>query len=85
VADGDCDLDRFITAKAAGMNAAAAGRFEQASSYLSAALDEWRGPVLDDLRNFVFVGEFATAEMKNICWPISPAQKPKLPADAPTP
>jgi SARP family transcriptional regulator, regulator of embCAB operon len=65
VADGDCDLDRFITAKAAGMGAAAAGRFEQASSYLSAALDEWRGPVLDDLHNFVFVNEFATAVMED--------------------
>jgi SARP family transcriptional regulator, regulator of embCAB operon len=61
VADGDCDVDRFITAKAAGMRAAAAGRFEQASSHLSASLEEWRGPVLDDLRSFVFVGEFATA------------------------
>jgi DNA-binding SARP family transcriptional activator len=61
VADGDCDLDRFITDKTAGMRAAAAGRFEQASSQLSAALDEWRGPVLDDLRNFAFVEAFATA------------------------
>ena len=61
VADGACDLDRFITAKTAGMRAAAAGRFEQASSHMAAALDEWRGPVLDDLRDFVFVEEFATA------------------------
>lgn len=61
VADGDCDLDRFITDKNAGMRAAAAGRFEQASKYLSAALDQWRGPVLDDLRNFPFVETFATA------------------------
>jgi SARP family transcriptional regulator, regulator of embCAB operon len=61
VAEGDCDLDRFITNKNAGMHAAATGRFEQASSHLSAALDRWRGPVLDDLRNFVFASEFATA------------------------
>jgi DNA-binding SARP family transcriptional activator len=61
VADGACDLDRFITAKTAGMRAAAAGRFEQASGHMAAALDEWRGPVLDDLRTFVFVEEFATA------------------------
>ncbi|SPM40533.1 DNA-binding transcriptional activator of the SARP family [Mycobacterium numidiamassiliense] len=61
VADGDCDLDRFITNKNAGMHAAATGRFEQASSHLSAALDRWRGPVLDDLRTFAFAQEFATA------------------------
>ncbi|MBW0016685.1 MAG: FHA domain-containing protein [Mycobacterium sp.] len=61
VADKDCDLDRFIAGKTAGMRAAAAGRFDQASSHLSAALDEWRGPALDDLRTFVFVEEFATA------------------------
>jgi SARP family transcriptional regulator, regulator of embCAB operon len=61
VADGDCDLDRFITSKNVGMNAAATGRFEQASSHFSAALDLWRGPVLDDLRNFTFAEQFATA------------------------
>jgi SARP family transcriptional regulator, regulator of embCAB operon len=61
VADGDCDLDRFITNKNAGMHAAATGRFEQASSHLAAALDQWRGPVLDDLRNFAFAETFATA------------------------
>lgn len=43
------------------MHAAAAGRFEQASRHLSAALREWRGPVLDDLRDFQFVEPFATA------------------------
>jgi DNA-binding SARP family transcriptional activator len=61
VADADCDLGRFITEKAAGVQAAAAGRFEDASSHLSAALREWRGPVLDDLREFSFVDAFATA------------------------
>lgn len=61
VPDGDCDLDRFVTEKAAGVRAAAAGRFGQASDHLSAALNEWRGPVLDDLRNFAFVEAFATA------------------------
>ena len=43
------------------MQAAAAGKFEQASQYLSAALAEWRGPVLEDLRDFQFVDAFATA------------------------
>jgi DNA-binding SARP family transcriptional activator len=61
VADGDCDMDRFITAKTAGMNAAAAGRFDQASAHFSTAFSEWRGPVLDDLHNFAFVEAFATA------------------------
>jgi SARP family transcriptional regulator, regulator of embCAB operon len=61
VADTDCDLGRFITAKNAGVHAAAAGRFEDASRYLSTALAEWRGPVLDDLSEFAFVDTFATA------------------------
>jgi SARP family transcriptional regulator, regulator of embCAB operon len=61
VADTDCDLGRFITEKNAGVHAAAAGRFEEASSFLAAALAEWRGPVLDDLREFAFVDTFATA------------------------
>jgi DNA-binding SARP family transcriptional activator len=61
VADGDCDLDRFVAGKTAGLHAAAAGRFEEASSHLSAALAEWRGPVLDDLADFGFVDAFAAA------------------------
>jgi DNA-binding SARP family transcriptional activator len=61
VADGDCDLDRFVAEKSAGLHAAAAGRFERAASHLSAALAEWRGPVLDDLRAFAFVDAFAAA------------------------
>ncbi|GAS88934.1 BTAD domain-containing putative transcriptional regulator [Mycolicibacterium brisbanense] len=61
VAAGDCDLDRFVTEKAAGLRAAADGRFERASTHLSAALAEWRGPVLADLRTFTFVDTFAAA------------------------
>ncbi|HXO24777.1 MAG TPA: BTAD domain-containing putative transcriptional regulator, partial [Streptosporangiaceae bacterium] len=61
VADADCDIGRFVTEKNAGVHAAAAGRFEDASTYLSAALAEWRGPFLDDLREFPFVDTFATA------------------------
>jgi len=61
VDDTSCDLGRFITEKNAGVHAAAAGRFEDASSFLAAALAEWRGPVLDDLREFAFVDTFATA------------------------
>jgi SARP family transcriptional regulator, regulator of embCAB operon len=61
VADADCDLGRFMAEKAAGARAAAAGRFDDASNHLSAALREWRGPVLDDLREYAFVDAFATA------------------------
>ena len=61
VADADCDLGRFVIEKNAGVHAAAAGRFEDASTYLTAALAEWRGPFLDDLREFAFVDMFATA------------------------
>lgn len=61
VADLDCDLGRFLNHKAVGLRAAAVGRHEEASGRLSAALAEWRGPVLDDLRNFAFVESFAAA------------------------
>ena len=61
VADADCDIGRFIAQKTAGVQAAAAGQFEQASRHLQNALAEWRGPVLEDLRDFEFVDPFATA------------------------
>lgn len=61
VPDASCDLGRFATEKAAGVQAAAAGRFKQANDRLAAALTQWRGPVLEDLREFRFVESFATA------------------------
>ncbi len=61
VADGDCDLGRFIAEKTAGVHAAAAGLFEAASRHLSEALAQWRGPVLEDLRDFAFVETYATS------------------------
>ena len=61
IADSACDLGRFATEKAAGVFAGAAGDFEQASAHLSAALKQWRGAVLEDLREFGFVDPFATA------------------------
>ena len=61
VPDEACDLGRFAIEKKAGIQAAAAGRFEEASRHLSAALAEWRGPVLEDLRDFQFVDAFAAA------------------------
>lgn len=61
VADAHCDIGLFLTEKRAGVAAAAAGQFEDASNHLSAALAQWRGPVLDDLRGFAFVEAFATS------------------------
>jgi len=61
VAENSCDLGRFITEKTAGVHAAAAGDFERASRHLLAALAEWRGPVLEDLREFRFIDTFATS------------------------
>ncbi|KAA0108748.1 FHA domain-containing protein [Mycolicibacterium sp. P1-5] len=61
VPDAACDLGRFTTEKAAGVQAAAAGRFGLASDRLSAALAQWRGPVLDDVRECSFVEPFAAA------------------------
>ncbi|OBH84636.1 BTAD domain-containing putative transcriptional regulator [Mycobacterium sp. E2989] len=55
------DLGRFIAEKTAGVHAAASGKFEDASRHLTAALAEWRGPVLEDLREFGFVDTFATS------------------------
>jgi DNA-binding SARP family transcriptional activator len=61
VARGACDLDRFTAEKTAGIRAAAASQFHQASTHLSTALSQWRGPVLEDLRDFGFVEVFAAA------------------------
>ena len=51
----DVDLGRFIRARNEGVKAATAGRFDEASRHYSAALAQWRGDVLDDLRGFDFV------------------------------
>jgi SARP family transcriptional regulator, regulator of embCAB operon len=61
IADNQYDFGRFITEKTAGVQAAAAAQFEQASRHLSAALAQWRGPVLEDLRDFQFVEVLAAA------------------------
>src|SRR6476660_3921399 len=61
VGDTACDIGRFIIEKTAGVQAAAAGQFEQASHHLTTALAEWRGAVLEELRDFQFVDAFATA------------------------
>lgn len=59
VLDHQYDLGSFVAEKNAGIRAADEGRFEQASRHFAAALAEWRGPVLDDLRDFNFVDAFA--------------------------
>ena len=61
IADNQYDFGRFINEKTAGVQAAAAAQFEQASRHLSAALSQWRGPVLEDLRDFQFVEVLAAA------------------------
>lgn len=61
VPDSDCDLGRFIAERTDGFHAAAAAHFERAGRHFSAALAEWRGPVLDDLRDFTFFDCFASA------------------------
>jgi DNA-binding SARP family transcriptional activator len=59
--DAACDLGRFGIYKTAGVQAAAAGHFEQARDHLTIALTQWRGAVLDDLRDFRFVEALAPA------------------------
>jgi SARP family transcriptional regulator, regulator of embCAB operon len=61
IAENDYDLGRFIAEKTAGVRAAAREKFEQATEHLTTALSEWRGPVLEDLREFEFVDTFATS------------------------
>ena len=61
ISDTDSDIGRFILEKNTGVQHAAAGHFEEASHHLTTALSEWRGAVLEDLRDFEFVEGFATA------------------------
>jgi SARP family transcriptional regulator, regulator of embCAB operon len=65
ITESQCDHGRFNAAMHAGVRAAAAGQFEEASSRLAAALGEWRGPVLEDLRDFDFVEPFAQAVLED--------------------
>ena len=61
IAEDQYDFGRFVAEKNAGLQAAAAGQFDQAGRHLSAALAQWRGPVLEDLRDFQFVDTLAVA------------------------
>lgn len=58
---GGVDAGRFVRENTAGVHAAAARRFEEASRHFGVALSQWRGPVLADLAEFGFVEGFAVA------------------------
>ena len=61
IEESDVDLGIFIRERNEGVRSATAGRFSEASRHYAAALAQWRGDVLDDLRGFDFVSVFATA------------------------
>jgi DNA-binding SARP family transcriptional activator len=61
ITENACDLGRFIAEKPRECTPPPSGKFEEASGHLAAALAEWRGPVLEDLREFQFVDTFATS------------------------
>lgn len=61
ISDTQCDVGRFAAEQQAGARAAAAGRFDDACRHLAAALDEWRGRVLEDIDDFDFVAPLAQA------------------------
>ncbi|MFC9436938.1 BTAD domain-containing putative transcriptional regulator [Nocardia sp. NPDC057030] len=60
VADEASDVQRFRVRKDAGLRALSAGQFRQASELLSSAIEQWRGPVLADLRGLAFADAYAT-------------------------
>ncbi|MEV6767317.1 BTAD domain-containing putative transcriptional regulator [Nocardia sp. NPDC051030] len=61
VDDAACDVFRFRARRENGLRALAAGRFAAASTALSEALGQWRGPVLSDLRGLGFADAYAVA------------------------
>jgi SARP family transcriptional regulator, regulator of embCAB operon len=61
VVEDDVDLGRFVAARRAGLEAAAGGRYEEASAHLSEALAHWQGDFLADLGGFPFVQNFEVA------------------------
>ncbi len=59
---GDCvDLGRFERSRTLGNEHFAAKRFAEAASLFRAALAEWTGPALADLREFRFAEDFGAA------------------------
>ncbi|MDT5229112.1 MAG: family transcriptional regulator, regulator of embCAB operon, partial [Mycobacterium sp.] len=61
ISDDQYDFGRFIAERNAGVQAAADAQFERAAEHLLAALNQWRGPVLEDLSDFHFVETLAAA------------------------
>lgn len=61
LAEDQCDIGRFQAKSAAGMRVLKEGRFQEGRLLLVAALAEWKGPVLSDLRDLQFAQVFATA------------------------
>ena len=59
VEEQQCDAARFASLKNTGHQHAAAGRYEDASAAFSAALAEWKGPALADLRGLRFADDYA--------------------------
>jgi DNA-binding SARP family transcriptional activator len=59
--DQSCDLGRFLTEKTLGLRSMADHRFGEATEHFTAALNEWNGPALADLRELSFAEYFATA------------------------
>mgnify|MGYP002652863473 CR=1 FL=1 len=59
VAEDACDVGRFTMLKRDGHQAASAGDFEAASKKFDAALNQWHGMALADLRGHTFADEFA--------------------------
>lgn len=61
VSDDECDLGRFDVARAKGAQAADAGDSAGAAAFFRAALDEWSGTAMSDLRGVQFADDFAAA------------------------
>ena len=59
--DARVDLGRFVRRVAAGNDLLRAQRYAEAASSLRAALAEWSGPALADLRGLRFADDFAAA------------------------
>ena len=83
VPDSAVDLGRFAAEKAAGVRAAAGGEFGLASRHLSAALAEWRGPVLEDLQDSRSSTASAPRCGRTGWWPSPRVPKPRSPAGVP--
>lgn len=61
LADDECDLGRFDSARSAGAQAKDAGNHAAAAERYRGALAEWSGPALADLRGLQFADDFAAA------------------------